>query len=119
MLAYTTALPANTKTSLLCILMCCVQVSADMAKLVEKGVNSFKFFFAYKHEGLMVRDEVGRLCSKAPCALPGWLHICPALCQVVLRCSSHTNTLGHGGALLPYAGSSACTPAPVMCSSTF
>ena len=75
MLAYTTALPATTKRFLLlCIWMSSVQVSTDMAKLIEKGVNSFKFFFAYKHEGLMVRDEVGRLCSKPPCCLPGWLH---------------------------------------------
>ena len=73
MLAHTTALAANTRGLLLCILMCSVQVSADMAKLVEKGVNSFKFFFAYKHEGLMVRDEVGRLSSKPPWCLPGWL----------------------------------------------
>ena len=34
-----------------------MQVSADMADLVAEGINSFKFFMAYKGE-LMVNDEL-------------------------------------------------------------
>ena len=34
-----------------------MQVSSQMAKIVQKGINSFKFFMAYKG-ALMVGDEL-------------------------------------------------------------
>ena len=49
-----------------------LQVAADMAQLVAKGVNSFKFFFGYKG-ALAVSDEVflkGLLRCKELGALP-------------------------------------------------
>ena len=118
MLAYTTALPADTGILLLCIRLCFVQVSADMAKLVEKGVNSFKFFFAYKHEGLMVRDEVGRLCSKPP------LLFARLAAHTGLCCSSHAKALGCAVPCCPMLGPQLAlqhvsrAAAPVMCSGT-
>lgn len=50
----------------------CMQVSQDMAKVVRAGVNSFKFFFAYKG-ALQVSDETylrGLLRCKELGALP-------------------------------------------------
>lgn len=45
-----------------------MQVHADMAKMIEEGINSFKFFLAYK-DAVMVRDELylDGVLPAAPC----------------------------------------------------
>ncbi len=42
---------------LTCIRVAAYQVSSQMASMVKKGINSFKFFMAYKG-ALMVGDEL-------------------------------------------------------------